>query len=488
MTEELLWQRIRLAMDKGQTALASALTKHLTPATQLWAMRWQMIHQNPAKVLAEWNEPDHHYAREVVIHGIKRLAIKEFDSAQTYWENYQRRYAFSAQQIGEMQRDLALASFKQNHPQALKWLTAVNKNYLNEAVTNARMNMVLRQQQWQAVADFVSELSEEERKPPKWRYWYARALEQLQQTSKENKSAKQIFAELAQERDYYGFLAADRIGAPYQMQDRPTAYTPADFMQLTKILSIKSAREFYFMGMTAQAKEEWDYATERLSPQQQAIAANLASQWNWHDRALVTAGKAKAFDDLKVRFPLAYRSQVETGAQAQGLNLGWVYGIIRQESAFATDARSRSGALGLMQLMPGTAKLVAKKIGLKLNSMGEVLDVDTNISLGTGYLRQMLDKFNGNYMLATAAYNAGPGRPIRWTAENPCLPADIWVEMIPFDETRDYVRRVLSYAKVFEARLGHQQTPFPVVLTPVEGCPVELQQVHRLPREDDPSS
>jgi len=422
--------------------------------------------------------------REIIIHGIKRLAVKEFELAQNYWENYQQRYAFSAQQIGEMQRDFALVSVKQEHPHALKWLTAVNKNYLNEAVTNARIKMALRQRQWQAVADFISELSEEESKTPQWRYWYARALEQLQQTSKENKSAKQLLKELAQERDYYGFLAADRIGAPYQMQDHPTSYTPDDFTQLMKKLSIKSAKEFYSIGMLSQAKEEWDYAIEHLLPQQQAIAAHLASHWGWHDRALVTAGKAKAFDDLKVRFPLAYRSQIETGAQE--LDLGWVYGVIRQESAFATDARSRSGALGLMQLMPGTAKLVAKKIGLKLSNMGEVLDVETNVSLGTAYLRQMLDKFDGNYMLATAAYNAGPGRAVRWAAENPCLPADIWVEMIPFDETRDYVRRVLSYAKVFEARLGHQQTPFPVVLTQTEGCPTEL--VNRQPiKVDSPS-
>jgi soluble lytic murein transglycosylase len=240
--------------------------------------------------------------------------------------------------------------------------------------------------------------------------------------------------------------------------------------------------------MSAQAKEEWDYAIDRLTPQQQAIAAHLASHWGWHDCASATAGKAKAFDDLQIRFPLAYRSQIESGAQTQGLNLSWVYGIIRQESAFAVDARSRSGALGLMQLMPGTAQMVAKKIGLKLGNMKEVLEVETNISLGTAYLRQMLDKFDGNYMLATAAYNAGPGRAVRWSAENSCLPADVWVEMIPFDETRDYVKRVLSYAKVFEARLGHQQTPLPIVLAQAAGCPVESQQVHHQREEFDSAS
>ncbi|HDN27343.1 MAG TPA: lytic murein transglycosylase, partial [Thioploca sp.] len=142
----------------------------------------------------------------------------------------------------------------------------------------------------------------------------------------------------------------------------------------------------------------------------------------------------------------------------------------RQESAFRAEARSHAGALGLMQLMPATGRAVARKLGLKLKNRRAILDINTNIRLGTAYLRQMLDRFDGNHMLATAAYNAGPNRAKRWAQKNNCLPADIWVELIPFNETRKYVRRVLFYTRVFEERLGQTPHPLRVALAPPEGC------------------
>ncbi|OAD23631.1 lytic murein transglycosylase, soluble [Candidatus Thiomargarita nelsonii] len=183
----------------------------------------------------------------------------------------------------------------------------------------------------------------------------------------------------------------------------------------------------------------------------------LASHWEWHDQAIMAAAKAGYYDDLDVRFPLAFKSQLTRGAKRQGIDLAWVYGIVRQETAFRHKARSSAGALGLMQVMPATARFVAKKIDLKLKRRQDILDIDTNIKLGTAYLQQMLDKFDGNYMLATAAYNAGPGRSKRWAAENSCVPADLWVELIPFNETRKYVRSVLFYTRIFEERLQRKR-------------------------------
>lgn len=477
---EMLWERIGLVMKNGRINLASALAKHLEPADRTWVARWKTMHRKPTQTLAQFEEPDLPITRQIILHGIKRLAKKQFEEAKDYWNHLQHHYAFSIQQIGEMQRDLALASAKHKHPNALIWLTAVNKNFLTEKVTKTRFKLALRQQNWQAVADFITELSEKEKNHLKWRYWLARALEQTGQFA----IAQRIYRALAQERDYYGFLAADHIGAKHQMQHRPIKYSQAEANDLMRDISIAGAREFYNLSKhlnskpkwLLNARREWHYATTRLPRNQQIIAAALANRWGWYDRGLMTAAKAGYYDDLDVRFPLAFYEPLATAAENQALDLSWVYGIVRQESAYMSNARSRAGALGLMQLMPATGRLVAKKIGIKLKRTKDILDINTNTSLGTAFLRQMLDRFSGNYMLATAAYNAGPRRAKRWAAENSCVPPDIWVELIPFNETRKYVRRVLFYTRIFESRLGQKPLPLRIALKQDNACSVSYSQ------------
>jgi soluble lytic murein transglycosylase len=485
--DTMIWQRIELAMNKGRLGLTKAMAKRLSPTDQVWAALWQTMHRNPAKNLADFEEPDLPIVRKIVLHGINRLARKNFGLANEYWNTFQTRYAFSAQQVGEMQRDLALASVKRDHPQALKWLAAVHQDYLTEKVSETRIKLALKKQDWHAVADFTTELLKSEPNNYRWRYWQARALEKIGKRSE----AQQKFQDLAKVRDYYGFLAADRIGAEHQMQHQSIVFSPADKTRLMKNNSIKGAYEFFNLSRLygenkwlLDARREWQHGITHLTPSDQAIAAALASRWNWYDRAIMAAAKSGYYDDLDVRFPLAFYRPLEQAAKTQGVDLAWAYGITRQESAFMSDVRSRAGALGLMQLMPATGRLVARKIGLRLRRTRDILDVETNVSLGTAYLRQMLDKFDGNYMLATAAYNAGPGRSVRWAAKNGCMPADMWVEMIPFNETRKYVRRVLFYTSIFEARLGQRSRPLRLKLSPNKNCPYNYTRRE----QDNPNS
>jgi soluble lytic murein transglycosylase len=471
--KELIWKRIGLAMNKGKLSLARTLAKRLEPTESIWELQWETMHKSPAQTLTNFNRPDLPIVREIIRHGIKRLARKNFSAAESHWKNLQRRYSFSVQQIGEMQRDLALASVKHEHPLALKWLAAVNKKYLNDKVSKTRIKLALKQQNWYAVADFIGELPKKEKKSLRWRYWLARALEQIGKTTQ----ARRIYKSLATERDYYGFLAADRIKAKYQMQHHPVKFTDADKARLMKNPSLAGAYEFYKISklsdkpkMVLNARREWKYAIKHLKARQQKIATVLASRWGWYDQAIITSAKIGYYDDLDVRFPLAFYRQLKIGARIQAIDLAWVYGIIRQESIFRTGANSRVGARGLMQLMPATARLVARKIGLQLRSTAQLTDIQTNISLGTSYLQQMLEKFNGNHMLATAAYNAGPNRAERWLSGKSCMPADLWVAMIPFDETRNYVRRVLFYTRIYEYRLSRQRPhAMRVTLAPYEG-------------------
>jgi soluble lytic murein transglycosylase len=474
MNDTLLWERIRLAMQNKKLSLAMALAKRLSPNEQTWFTLWQTMHSQPEPTLASFNYPDLPITRTIIGYGINRLAKKQFDLASRYWEKLQRDYAFSVPQIGEIQRNLALMSVKQHHPSALKWLAAINKHFLNEKTSETRIKLALSQQHWLALLDFITQMPLAQREQLQWRYWLGRALEQTGQPTQAHK----LFTRLAKERDYYGFLAADRIGTEYQFNNQPIQYTPTNQARLMKNPSIRAAYEFYQLSQLIageeqwllNARREWGYGIKQLTPQQQAIAAALASRWGWHDRAIMTAATAGYYDDLEVRFPLAYHQQLTTAANQQNVDLAWAYSIVRQESAFMAKVRSRAGALGLMQLMPATGRSVARKLGLKLTTRQDILTIDTNVSLGTAYLRQMLDRFKGNYILATAAYNAGPSRAKRWAAQNNCLPADIWVEMIPFNETRKYVRNVLFYTVVFESRLGQRPRSLRLSLSPYDTC------------------
>jgi len=449
----LRWKRIGLAIKNGQLRFAKLLAKRLNPTDRVLVNLWQKMYQKPIKTLAKFKAADSAKVREIILHGIKRLAKKDFKRANRYWEAFQRRYTFSISDIGKMQRDLALASVKHDYSQALKWLSVVHKDYLNEKVSKTRIKLALKKQNWHALVDFLTELPDKERNILRWRYWLARALEK---TGK-NEQAQQLYEALAKQRDYYGFLAADRIDVSYQILHYPVTFSSYEKTELMKKVSMAAAYEFYrlsqFGGSKGKwifnAQREWRYITKRLPKHQQAIAAKLASRWGWYDQAITTASKAGYYDDLEIRFPLAFYSYLSTGAKKQSIDLAWVYGIVRQESAFRSQARSHVGARGLMQLMPATARLVARKIGLKLKNSKDISKIDTNIRLGTAYLREMLDRFEGSYMLATAAYNAGPGRAKRWAARNSCVPGDLWVEMIPFNETRNYVRRVLFYTRIF---------------------------------------
>jgi soluble lytic murein transglycosylase len=198
------------------------------------------------------------------------------------------------------------------------------------------------------------------------------------------------------------------------------------------------------------------------------MAATLAHSWGWYDRALLTLNKAESWDDLIVRFPLAWRDGIEKHAGQRELDPAWVFSVVRQESAFVEDARSPAGALGLMQVMPATGRETARALGWKSFTTAQLTHASTNLPIGTAYLRRMLNHFNGNVVLATAAYNAGPGNVARWLRPGDCTEPDIWIEQIPFTETRKYVQRILYFASIYDWRLGRDVRPIASRVAPVQ--------------------
>ncbi len=458
-TEDLIWQRIYLAMGQGQLRLARFLAKRLDEQGRLWVERWRDMHRRPAEnLLRPFYHQDSALARRIVRHGIKRLARRDAGAAAGAWAQFRQQHLeHDRQAVAEIDQVIALNAAWQHHPQALEWLAALDEPSV-EAM-KWRVRAALLRQDVQQALTWLQALPADLRRSERWRYWRARLLEmQSEKLPVLSSVAERLYADLARERSYHGFLAADRLGVEYQLNSQPLDFPAEALHELEHRPAVLRARELFKLGMMVEARREWRMLTGRMSREELRLASVLASRWGWHDRAITTVAQADYFDDLDIRFPMAFRDLVETSSREQAIDPAWVYGVLRQESAFMVDARSGAGALGLMQLMPYTGRLTAKALKARLRSNYDILDVKKNIRLGTAYLRRMLDRYQGHSVMATASYNAGPQRVSRWLPERE-LDADIWVETLPYNETRDYVRRVMAYTVIYDHRLDGELQP-----------------------------
>ncbi|OGI39790.1 MAG: hypothetical protein A2140_08860 [Candidatus Muproteobacteria bacterium RBG_16_62_13] len=386
----------------------------------------------------------------VVRHGVVRLAARDPAEAVRRWQAIKERHQMFGEDDNYVFRHVGIIAAQRHMPEALVWLSAVSADPADEQLHLWRVRAALRAGEWETARRFIAALPEEQQREGRWVYWKARSLE----IGGKKREAEKLLRVLARERSYYGFLAADRLQAEYAMQHTPVAATPEEVTAMLARPGIQMAQELYRIGHILDARRQWNWVIQHLNNRELSVAALVASQWGWHDRAILTAGRSKNYDDLELRFPVLYREQIETNASAQGLDPGWVYGVVRQESAFVVDARSPVGALGLMQLMPATGRMTGRRLNVPIRGRESILNIDNNLKLGTGYLKEVLQRNNGHQTLATASYNAGPHRVTSWLPDGKAIDAEVWVETIPFNETRDYVRNVLAFAAVYDHRLG----------------------------------
>lgn len=454
MTPEKIWLRIRLAMELRQLGLADELAQYLDARDRVWVNRWGAMHRDPANELARINYPiETPVARMVVRHGVVRLGVRDVDEALQRWEALKQKYQFFGEDDNYVMRYLGIIAAQDHSPTAVQLLSRVSADPNDEALHLWRMRASLRAGDWGAAKSFIAALPEDRRQKQEGRYWMARSLEQTGQVDE----ARASYRTLARERGYYGFLAADRIGEEYAMQHQPIVATGDEVSAMLARPGVLAAQELLTMGMLVEARRQWQWITRHMNNRELAVAAFLAREWGWHDRAILTVSKSDNQNDLELRFPLLYRDSIEANATRHGVDSGWIYGVVRQESAFVADARSHAGALGLMQLMPATGLLTGRRLNLPLRGPRAILEVENNITLGVGYLKDVLTRNANNQTLATAAYNAGPNRVIDW-APTANLDADVWVETIPFNETRDYVKNVMAFTAVYDHRLGRKPT------------------------------
>jgi soluble lytic murein transglycosylase len=296
----------------------------------------------------------------------------------------------------------------------------------------------------------IGNLPEEQKNDSNWRYWDARARLEAGELDQ----ARELLGELALEASYFGFLAADRLDFPYAICPEEPDVTALEVAALRQQPGFSRSIELRNAGIPSWSRSEWQIAVRNLDQAGLRVAAALAVEENWPDMAIFALGNSGDLRWYAWRFPLDHVTLVESQASNRNLDPAWVLGLMRSESAMALDARSPAGALGLMQLMPGTAEQLAKRYSIGYAGSQQLLQAGENIELGTLYLRELLDRFSENPVLATGAYNAGPNAVKRWMTNRRTEDPEIWIETLPYFETRDYIPRVLAFSTIYDWRMA----------------------------------
>jgi len=409
-----------------------------------------MALRDPAAALTQASAwPDAPHTRNALSLAFERLARHDADAAETQWAKLGTHFHLDTDQRSRVLRALALYRASSYAPDALARLAALPTAAADDATREWYVRVALAAKDWEAALRALEQMSTAQKADARWRYLRARVLVKLERTNE----ATPIFATVAEEANFHGFLAADWLKQPYTIC--PQQFTPssADEVALRQHPELARAFEFFAIGHLREARREWDFAMPRLDAHERRLAAASASRLGWYDRAVYTLNQGDDLHLYDLRFPLARRAQIQRDAQAAGIDPAWAYAIIRAESAWTTDAHSGADAWGLMQLLPGTARQLAKVEKVSFSGAADLLDPDLNIRLGTRYLSNMALHYGGSPWLASAAYDAGTDPVAHWIDARDWLEPDFFIETIPYKETREYVARVLAFSVIYDWRL-----------------------------------
>ncbi len=449
LTPDDVWRRMRLALEGGDTELARQLIKKL-PKTEVFpAAELTMAARNPKHYLDRTKfEKAGTGRRLAALFALQRLGKQSPQMAYARWERIannfteeEQRYFFGWQGYFAAQA---------HDERALQWFSVAGDAALNPKQLAWRTRAALRALDWHEVWESINAMSPPQQAEGVWRYWKARALRALGRPTEANA----LFSNLSREYNFYGQLASDELGGAPGAGVSVARYQPteAEIAAIQALPAMQRTLLLYRLDMRAEAAREWAWATRNFSDQLLLVAAAVAQREGMYDRSINAADRTVQLHDFNLRYPAPYRDALQENLHKHGLEEAWVYGLMRHESRFATKAKSEVGAAGLMQIMPDTARWVARQIGLKGYRKGLIHQLDVNIKLGTYYMKTVSHQFADNPVLASAAYNAGPTRARQWCGPQP-MEGAIYVETIPFDETRDYVKKVMSntvyYSRLF---------------------------------------
>ena len=459
LTDAEVWRKARLAMEANRPK-AARMAAEIAAADA--ATHINEIVDNPARYLSKRVVAVGKTNKEYVVLALTRMAANDPDAAASVLENHWSVH-LSAEQRSWAWGVIGKSAAQRISPEAPAYFAKAKDADLNDDLLGWKVRADLRKSNWKDVLNSIKAMSDEAGQEPTWVYWRARAHLKLAKNDTERAEANAALQSIAGVRGFYEQLALEELGQRIVVPPRPAPLTVEEKDAARKNPGLNRGLYAIQIGLRSEGVREWNYSTNLhakggMVDRELLAAADLACQREVWDRCINTSERTQKVIDLEQRFPMPFKDAVVQRAKQIDLDPAYVYGLIRQESRFIMDARSGVGASGLMQVMPATAKWTAKKIGLTDFQPHQITDRDTNIAIGTGYLKLVLDDFAGSMPLAAAAYNAGPGRPRSWRGQTgaPVMEAAIWAENVPFAETRDYVKKVLSNTTNYAALITGQ--------------------------------
>ncbi len=450
ITPELAWMRVIRAMQAGNPKLTVYLAHFVSQQNKVWLERWQQQDQQSYLRLdraRQW--PNQTQAADITAFGLQRLARKDTELAWRYYKTLKGKIRWSEQQQADILREIAQWSAVTNLPESLARMQLVPVTGRTDGLLEWWARAGMAAAEWTEVVGAIEAMSDVAKSSDRWRYWDSIARSKLG----EQERATAALNTLSGDATYFGFLAADFLNRPYAICAQEPGVTPSDLALFRDQPIIRRVEALQAVGLTSWARREWNLNVKQMTAGDRRLAAALATEQDRPDLAIFALSAAEDRNVYELRFPLNFAPLVEEQAGKQKLDPAWVLGLMRAESAMATDAISAANARGLMQVLPGTAEQLARNYGYTYRGKDQLMQARDNVVFGTTFLRELMQKFGGNEVLVTGAYNAGPGAVKRWLANLPGADAAIWIELLPYHETRDYIPRVLSFATIYDYRL-----------------------------------
>lgn len=445
----LRWERIEHAAANDQPAVMRQAARGLPEAERALAEDYAAFMEKPHERATAW--PRTARSRLVASHGLAKLAKESTAAAETQFATLAPALGMEAGDRARVLYAIALWSVGSYEPDSARRLAAVPVAAYDERLHEWRVREALARSDWPAALAALRLMPPTQRGDSRWQYFEAR----LSELTRDRATARRLYAEAARKPEFHGFLAADRIRQPYALCPLQPVDDPARKAAVAREPALVRAVGLYQLGRPGWAQREWDDALTRFDDKQRRMAVAEAQAHGWFDRAVFSLGKQR--DELRLyhlRFPLHHDAAIRREASRHDIDPAWVAAEIRAESTFNPNARSSANAMGLMQVLPATGAAVATRIGLPWTGQQMLYDPDTNIAIGTAYLRQLMDQYGGQPYFTIAGYNAGPAPLKRWQEQRPDMDPDFWIETISYKETREYVARVLAFSVIYDWRLN----------------------------------
>ena len=457
-----LWQRLEMAIESGSTSAVRRAALLAVPSLE--SRQLEQVLARPAAGL-EGSAP-----RELTFIGLGLMARNDPSGAAD-------RMASAGARLRPAERafcwsQIAAGGMRKLAPESAAWAREARAARPSDETLAWMTRAALRAGDWATVRSSIERMSESARNESTWTYWLARSIQAQSDSAEAKHQARTLFTSISGRPEFYSQLASEEIGARPTVPPKATPPTQAELAAARSNPGFERALRFYELGLRPEGNREWNFQLRGMNDRQLLAAAEYGRQRGLLDRMINTADRTRTEHDFTMRYPTPFVERLAPNAKAQGLDPAWVYGLIRQESRFIMDARSVVGASGLMQIMPATAQWIAQRMGVKNFSPSQINDLDTNLQFGTYYLKTVYDGLDRSPVMASAGYNAGPGRPRAWrgTLDRPVEGA-IFAEIIPFTETRGYVKAVLSNAAWYSGLMNGEVPSLKTMLGEIQPGP-----------------